>query len=263
MDLWHKRLGHPSPKVLRQILDLCNASIKRNDKFSFCEVCKFGKSHCLPFPSSASRALKVLELTHTDLWGPSPIQSINGLNYYIAFLDDYYRYTWIFPLKIKGDAFAVFKQFKTQVENQHDTTIKTLRCDGGGEFKPIIHFSRENCIEIQIYCPYTSAQNGRVEQKHWHVVEIDLALLVQVKMPLHYWWEAFFTTVFFINRMSSPRINGKSSYYLLKHQQPDYKAPRTFGTTWYPCLRSYQQHKFEFYTKKMCFPWLCRQLQRV
>lgn len=88
--------------------------------------------------------------------------------------------------------FGVFKQFKSQAEKQYNAVFKTLRCDGGGKYKPIIQFAKENGIEIQIACPYTSSQNGRVERKHRHIVETGLALLAQAKMTLHHWWDAFF-----------------------------------------------------------------------
>lgn len=131
LNVWHQRLGHPSKRILSKILPHCKDIIKRNDKVSFCEACKFGKSHKLPFPVSPSRAKTRFELVHTDLWRPAPIQSIDGYNYYVAFLDDFSRYTWIFALKSKSDTFRIFKQFQAQVEVQYGTTIRTLRCDGG------------------------------------------------------------------------------------------------------------------------------------
>lgn len=56
-DVWHNRLCHPSPKVINQFVPLCNGSIKSNESLSFCEACKLGKSHRLPFTLSDSRAL--------------------------------------------------------------------------------------------------------------------------------------------------------------------------------------------------------------
>ena len=85
-----------------------------------------GKSHKLHFPSTETKVTKPLELIHTDLWGPSPTPSRDDYNYYINLLDDFSRYTWIYPLKLKSEALDVFKLFKLQVENQFNTTIKNL-----------------------------------------------------------------------------------------------------------------------------------------
>lgn len=84
-------------------------------------------------------------------------------------------------MKTKGKAIFVFKWFKTLIELQLGKRIQTLRCDGGGEFKPITSFAREQGIPIQLSCPYTSSQNDRVERKHRHLVETGLALLAQAK----------------------------------------------------------------------------------
>ena len=90
-----------------------------------------GKSHILHFPNTETKTTKPLELIHTDLWGPLPTHSRDGYNYYISLVDDFSRYTWIYPLKLKLEALDVFKLFKLQVENQFDTTIKNLQSDWG------------------------------------------------------------------------------------------------------------------------------------
>lgn len=133
-EKWHLRLGHPSDKVLSEVLKLCKQKIGSNEKL-FCESCQMGKNHDLPFKLSDSRALAPLDLIHTDVWGPSPIQSSSGFKYYLQFLDDHSYYSWVFPLKNKNEAFKVFLQFKTQVEKQFERNIKTLQSDWGGEFK--------------------------------------------------------------------------------------------------------------------------------
>lgn len=87
-----------------------------------------------------------------------------------------------------------------------------LQCDGGGEFKALSKMLHEYGIQLRESCPYTSAQNGRAERKHRHVVESGLTLLAQAKMPLHYWWEAFSTAVFLINRLPTQVLGNKSPY---------------------------------------------------
>lgn len=104
IDIWHRRLGHPSGQVLSQVLKGCNQNLNVNELNSFCDACQYGKSHVLPFNTSNSHAKVHLELIHTDLWGHSPILSISDFNYYIAFIDDFNRYTWIYPMKNKSDS---------------------------------------------------------------------------------------------------------------------------------------------------------------
>lgn len=68
-----------------------------------------GKVHRLHFPVNETKAL---ELIHIDSWCPSPIPFRNSYSYYISFVDDISRYTWIYPLKLKSEPLDVFKLFK-------------------------------------------------------------------------------------------------------------------------------------------------------
>jgi histone deacetylase 1/2 len=134
---WHRKLGHPNNKVLEKVLKNCNVKTSPNDHFSFCEACQFGKLHLLPFKSSSSHAKEPLDLIYSDVWGPAPILSPSNFKYYVHFIDDFSRFTWIFPLKQKSETIHAFTQFKNMVENQFNKKIKVIQCDEGGEYKPI------------------------------------------------------------------------------------------------------------------------------
>jgi hypothetical protein len=70
-----------------------------------------------PFPSSDSRAKGVLYIVHSDVCGLMSKPFLNGYIYYVSFIDDYSRKTWIYFLKSKGEVFSKFKEFKALVEN--------------------------------------------------------------------------------------------------------------------------------------------------
>ena len=53
-----------------------------------------------------------LELIHSDVCGPMPSMSLSVYEYYVKFIDDYSRKTWIYFLKTKSEVFGKFKQFK-------------------------------------------------------------------------------------------------------------------------------------------------------
>lgn len=116
--------------------------------------------------------------------GAAPVASHTNFRYYIYFLYDFSRFTWLFPLKQKSDALAAFIQFKRLVENQFERQIKQLRSDWGGEFQAFTNLVQEHGIFFHHSCPHTSEQNGRAERKHRHIVETGLTLLAQAKMPL-------------------------------------------------------------------------------
>ena len=221
LDNWHRRLGHASINTVKKVLAACNISLSKQNRSHFCNACQLGKAHALPFPRSSSRAIEPLNLVHTDLWGPAPVLSSDGYCYYICFVDDYSRFSWIYPLRAKSEALTAFVHFKAMVENQFDRKIKILQSDWGGEYRVFQKQLNDAGIIFRHSCPYTSAQNGRVERKHRHIVECGLSLLAQASMPLKFWWEAFSMAVHIINRLPTVAI-GNSPYEALFGKKPDF-----------------------------------------
>jgi hypothetical protein len=52
-------------------------------------------------------------------------KSLSGCEYYLTFIDDYSRKTWIYFLKAKSEVFARFQEFRALVENQSGKRIKS------------------------------------------------------------------------------------------------------------------------------------------
>ena len=91
-----------------------------------CEGCQHGKQTKASFPSKEYFASKPLQLVHTDLCGPTRTMLLNGEKYFMLFIDDYTRMTWVTFLKHKSKAFNKFKIFKKMVENESNVKIKCL-----------------------------------------------------------------------------------------------------------------------------------------
>lgn len=99
----------------------------RSDHDGVCQGCASKKQVKGPFPSSKSRTSQVLHLAHSDLCRPMPITSLDGYLYYIIFVDDFSRKTWIYFLKNKSQTFNMFKDYKALVEKQIGKQIKIFR----------------------------------------------------------------------------------------------------------------------------------------
>ena len=85
----------------------------------------------------------------------------------------------------------------------------------------------------QTSCVNTPQQNGRVERKHRHILNVSRALLFQTNLPVKFCGEAVLTAAYLINRTPSSVFNGRSPYEILHGVKPDYKALRVFGSTCY------------------------------
>ena len=100
-----------------------------------CEACALGKQHRDEFPiHKEKRKTYILELIHTDVCGPMQTRSLGGALYFLILVDDKSKYTWLYFMRKKSDAFEYFKEFKTMVEKQIGKCIKILRSDQGGKF---------------------------------------------------------------------------------------------------------------------------------
>jgi transposase InsO family protein len=100
-----------------------------------CEGCIFDKQHRESFPVGKSyREKSPLEIVHLDIFGTMQTPSIGGSTYFLTFIDDFSRKTWIYFLKHKSDALGYFQQFKSLVEKHSGYYIKCLRTDRGGEY---------------------------------------------------------------------------------------------------------------------------------
>ena len=74
---------------------------------------EFSKS---PFPNSDNRATGILDLIHTDVSGRMSHVSLSGYEYYVLFIDDHSKKTWIYFLKTKSEVFKWFQEFKALAE---------------------------------------------------------------------------------------------------------------------------------------------------
>lgn len=90
--LWHHRLAHPSKYVFSKI------NLGLNEETHDCEICHYSKSTRLCFTSSLSKSTQAFELVHSDVRGPFSI-SIDGFKYFLTFINDFSRVTWVYLLK--------------------------------------------------------------------------------------------------------------------------------------------------------------------
>ena len=203
LNHWHHRLGHPNIRILHNVISAYGLPILLGNKFESCDACMSSKSHHLPYSKSSHQTNKALEIIHSDLWGPSPVISHAINRYYVMFIDDFTRYTWLYPLKLKSDVFQAFIDFQHRIERQFNQKIVNFQSNWGGEFQALSKHLKEHGINHRISCPHTPTQNGTAERKHRHIIETALSLLHQSSVPKSFWDEVVCTAVYLINRLST------------------------------------------------------------
>ena len=163
----------------------------------------------------------------------------------MSFLDDFSRYTWIFPIAYKSDIFTIFNQFKIYVERYFSPLIKTVESDWGGEYRSLSKILQQYGITHCISCPHTHQQNGVVERKHYHIVETSLTLLSFASIPHHFWDDSFVTACYLINQMPTSTLKNQYPFEVLFKTPLDYKFLRIFGYAYWPHLKPYNSNKLQ------------------
>jgi hypothetical protein len=199
------------------------------DSKAVCDVCHFAKQQKLPFNISQSIAKTNFELLHLDIWGPLSTTSIHGHIYFLTIVDDHSRFVWIVLLKYKASVSSHVQNFITLIENQFHVTPKIIRSDNGPEFFLTDFFALKGIVH-QKSCVETPQQNGRVERKYQHILNVGRALLFQSKLPKPFWSYALLHATFLINRVSTPILHNQSPYQALYNKTPDISLFKVFGS---------------------------------
>ncbi|CAI5946049.1 unnamed protein product [Closterium sp. NIES-65] len=112
--LWHHRLGHPSVPRLRGMASRVLVSgLPRSlpplppGPAPTCVPCVEGRQRAAPHSSEFPPTEAPLQTLHMDVWGPAPVRGQGHERYFLLVVDDYSRYTTVFPLRSKGDVTKV------------------------------------------------------------------------------------------------------------------------------------------------------------
>ncbi|KAL2243648.1 UNVERIFIED_CONTAM: Retrovirus-related Pol polyprotein from transposon RE1 [Sesamum indicum] len=226
-NLWHYRLGHAGMDVMKR-LHLCN-----NEQINqlICEICPLAKQHRLPFPHSDSKTKSPFELIHVDVWGPHREYSISHCTFMLTIVDDFTRATWYYMMMHKTQTQQKLEVFYNMVLTQLNKKIKQIRMDNGTEFvnEQCQSFFHNKGIIHQRTCSYTPQQNGKVERKHQHLLQVARSLMFQASMPLKFWTEALLAATYIINWLPTQTLNWKTPYELLYKKVPNYNNIKVFG----------------------------------
>ncbi|KAJ0478882.1 putative RNA-directed DNA polymerase [Helianthus annuus] len=254
--LWHRRLGHPSFGYLKSLFPSLFLNKSTDMK---CETCILAKNHRVSFDQSNTRVKSVFSLIHSDVWGPAPNSDKNRFKYFVLFVDDFSRMTWVYFMKHKSEVPEKFFMFYKMIQTQFKKKLQILRSDNGGEFvnQSMKNFFQENGLIHQTTCPNTPQQNGVVERKNRVLLEKCRAMIIESQTPQYFWPEAIATSVYLLNRLPTQILKHKTPLQTLASQVPIPSVltllPRVFGCTVYVHIPKSDRNKLEPCAEKCLF----------
>jgi hypothetical protein len=203
--LWHEQFGHLNYRSLQQ---LCNQQMVIglplvSCRDGVCANCVLGKHHRDSFDKGASwHAPHPLQLVHSDLCVPLSSPYFFGCKYFLTFIDDFSRRTWVYFLKLKSEFFDKFLAYKALVEKKYGHQIQRLRTDNGGEYvnNNFTSYCTTQGIQMQHIVPYTPQQNGVSKRKYRTLKGMANCMIQSKGLSLKYWVEAINYANYIVNR---------------------------------------------------------------
>lgn len=153
----------------------------------------------------------------------------------------------------KSEVSNLLQNFCTMAAKQFGHDVKVVRTDNGSKFMVLKSFFQKNGIQHQTSCVDTPQQNGRVERKHRHILNIARACLFQGRLTVDFWGESIMTAAHIINRTPSPLLDGKTPYEVLHGKPPAYDLLRVFGCLCFAHRRGLDKDKFGDRSRKCIF----------
>jgi transposase InsO family protein len=154
-----------------------------------CVGCVIDKHHWDSFDKRASwNASGPLQLVHSDLCGPLYSPYFSRCKYFLTFIDNFYRRTWVYFLKLNSEFFDKFLAYKALVEEQSGHQIQRLRTDNGGKYvnNNFKSYYTTHGIQMQHNVPYTPQKNGVAKRKNRTLKEIANCMIHSKGLSLQY-----------------------------------------------------------------------------
>lgn len=225
VDMWHQRLGHTNHGKVRKLMNTGGLSASDRNAPP-CADCVDGKQARRSFAGHFSAPSSPGDVVHSDVVGPLP-RSKSGSRYMVSFVDEYSRWTTIFVIQKKTFVTSCFREFMRSFEREHNTTIKCVHSDNGGEYDALARFAKRRGIRIQRSAPYTPQSNGIAERQNRSIFEMARTSLLASGLPQSFWAEAVSNAVSVRNRL--PDAGGVSPYERLYSRKPSLSRFRPFG----------------------------------
>ncbi|CAI7880100.1 unnamed protein product [Closterium sp. NIES-54] len=200
--LWHHRLGHPSLPRLRGMASRALISgLTRSlpplppGPAPPCVPCVEGRQRVAPHSSSFPPTEAPLQTLYMDVWGPARVRGQGHERYFLLVVDDYSRYTIVFPLRSKGEVPEVLIDWIRGARRQlsesfgSDLPVLRLHSDRGGEFSSDLlrAFCRSEGIRQTFMLPASPQQNVIAERRIGMVMDVTRTSMIHAAAP-HFLW---------------------------------------------------------------------------
>ncbi|GJU66865.1 retrovirus-related pol polyprotein from transposon TNT 1-94 [Tanacetum coccineum] len=199
-------------------------------------------------------ARQLLKLVHTDICGPITPNSFGDKLYFITFIDDYTRKTWVYFLKEKSESFETFKKFKVMVDKTSGNYM-ALHSDRGGEYTSTVfnNYCEEQGVRRFLTSPYSPQQNGVAERKNQTILDMVRSMLKSKSKPKEFWAEAVQCVIYVQNRCPHANLLERTPQEAWSGIKPTVLHFKVFGSVTYAHVLDQRRTKLDDKSQKYMF----------
>ncbi|CAI7867480.1 unnamed protein product, partial [Closterium sp. NIES-53] len=170
--LWHHRLGHPSlPRLRGMASRVLVSGLPRSlpplplGPTPTCIPCVEGRQRASPHSSAFPPTEAPLQTLHMDVWGPARVRGQGHERYFLLVVDDYSRYTTVFPLRSKGDVTEVLIDWiRASVSDYFQTFSPTPKMI---TLRVLLHVAAQRDYELHSLDFSTAVLKGSLHEEIW------------------------------------------------------------------------------------------------
>ncbi len=208
---WHRRLGHPSLKTVKQtsnITEGIDLDSGEEDVDLICRPCNMGKAIRTVSRDPQDRPLTPFTELHVDPVGPVSPKGFNGHIHGLMATCACTRARFAYTYKVKEETHTYLTNLIVGIKNYYNVDVKVVRLDGGTEFggQKWIDFITKRGIQQQPTVPYTPEQDGVSERGFRTVFERARAVAIDQGIPKNLWPELFRGVVYILNRTATSTL---------------------------------------------------------
>lgn len=235
-QVWHRRFAHLGQWNLQKAEKLVEGMVIDPQTFpedgDNCEACISGSQTRNLSDAPMTRRKQPGDRIHSDICGWINPIALGESRYFLTFIDDATRMTYLFVLKSKlaKEVRECFLKFRNIFE-QDGRRVKSIRTDGGGEYrKQMAELCKEHGIDHEETAPYTPEQNGVAERANRTICERIRAILAETGLPKELWAELACAVAHLKNRSPTSALNNRTPYEALYGRKPDVSHLIAIGT---------------------------------
>jgi hypothetical protein len=189
-------MAYISSKALKALAKQCNLELVSNSfDFDRCSECNEAKMIQQRYklslydsnPEGVFKKLDYLEEVHSDLCGPINLKTLEGMKYFITFIDKATRFLCVALLRQKDEVLTAFQEFKARAEKGSIflKRIRTFQTNLGGEYvnKEFSDFNKTEGISHNRTAPHTKEPNGLIERVNRTIMEKVRSMIYTANLP--------------------------------------------------------------------------------